>query len=1297
MTWFPIGPDFVFGPKNQTFKRLSVRNEFGRQGLVSSITVDPTDPLTLYVAERPSSGGSSAFRTRDDGRTWTPIADSLQQADANVDPSCFAVNPDHPQTIYMGTWSKSVVYVSNSRGDPGTWSAFGIPANVRKLIVDPRTSANLATTVLYAAAGQGVLRSADGGANWTQVLAGDVWTLVASIPTTGTAHFYAGVWQKGVFHTTDPTTAWTNLNTQGIGLPAHTAATTIQPNGNFDAVFVDYCRGNPNRVYAWLIVRSCNAVGASCDEVTAGIYTTSSPTTGWTQVASASPPGPGQGLYAWSFAVAPNSPGNGTNDILMFGSLGMQRSIDGGQTWQNDVTWFHADQHSMAFSPEIPAAGVVPATYIGNDGGIGKSSVFADPTVSISTAPADYNEGFNTANTFAWQNRNHGKQSSAIYQYSADPAIAALSYIGCQDTGIGAGDSSLGWRGIADADGGALAVAAGPNGVNLWASLGYFGGWAGFRILHFLDKGEFAPAWNWGLVGTSVIAGTSNYVKGLDGNCLAGGVVHDVDTTLSAAIIGGPAPQAATPASMANVAVGRAVTMDSGTAPEETVWPSATTATTFTAVFQNSHAVGSAVSPHRSFVLRIDGSGAGVKISQDFNGEGNIRIIGVHPTDANFLYCATNSQKVWRTNTGSTASPATVWTEMATGRPLGLNITGLAITTGGLAYVLLSQPLSSGATTTPLFEVSTGTWLPQSCSGLPTGFSYGKLVADPVQANTLYAAYGAKLCRLTLAAGIWTWTDISGGLPGQWIYDLWIGKIGSAAAPRVLLRAAIPTRGVFEQDVTAGAVDPPIFLYLRDNFLDQARLANSPDGALNPYNPVPSDLVFHYQSADIKIDARQNRPVTGALDFFQTDPEGNPVPPLNHTLFDQLQDNSQNLPQTDAAKVHVQVHNRSYSAAGGVSVWAIYCRAASPLPLLSQSPSQGNAFPFWSQFSAAGAITPNLPADSPWKSVGSPQVIPAVDVGNPQVASWDWVIPPLQSGDPGHYCMAAFVQSATDGVGESMRMQIDDIAPSNRHVGQKNVHIGPPLPPAPIAPPPGGGGGGGGVMEEYLEFHNPSPATTNADFLFDLRGLPQELGVTVRLSKIGTVSPRVQSATGVADQRPLPVDRRWTAGAPKTLLGRIIGFVKRLFCELGNIARALLGRHRRPCGPPPGPPFPEFEPLIYEAQPSALMELRGITLPPFGFCAALIRIETKGNLEPGSKYRFNVQKRVREAALGGNTYVVTIDGDPKLNRPLVAPSHDPDLPQRERDRLREGGELGRFIPPGAEQLIQDREAEQHKE
>ena len=244
-----------------------------------------------------------------------------------------------------------------------------------------------------------------------------------------------------------------------------------------------------------------------------------------------SPPAPAYGYYAWSFRIAPNSPGNGTNDVLIAGSIGIQRSVDGGQTWQNDGTWFHAAQHALAFSPEIPAAGVVPATYIGNDGGIAKSSKFADPSVAVVTAPTDYNENYTTQDTFAWQNRDHGKQSSAVYQYASDPAVAALSYIGCQDTGVAAGDSVFGWRGFADADGGAIAAAHATNGVAVWGILGDYGGWAAFRMVRWMDRGEFSPAWVFAtMAGGSLLAASrgagSSLVVGLDGRCLAGVVIH---------------------------------------------------------------------------------------------------------------------------------------------------------------------------------------------------------------------------------------------------------------------------------------------------------------------------------------------------------------------------------------------------------------------------------------------------------------------------------------------------------------------------------------------------------------------------------------------------------------------------------------------------------------------------------------------------------------------------------------------------------------------------------------------------
>src|SRR6266581_3890327 len=461
------------------------------------------------------------------------------------------------------------------------------------------------------------------------------------------------------------------------------------------------------------------------------------------------------------------------------------------------------------------------------------------------------------------------------------------------------------------------------------------------------------------------------------------------------AITANAAPQAVTPAAMTNIVVGSNIIIDTG-ASAETVNVTAVTATTFTAIFGKNHAPGAVVQPNRSLVARIDEAGAATQISQEFVAQGNVRTVAAHPTDPNILYCATTTQRVWMTNAGSAAGPGTVWTEVTTDKPAGISISSIGIAPAGQVYVLLYNPILSGGITTPLFEVSTGTWLPQVCAGQPAG-GFGKLVADPVAASTLYASNGSKAFSLALAAGTWTWTDISDGLPGPPIYDLWIGTIGSGASTKVLLRAACPTRAIWERDVTAGAIDPPIALHLRDHFVDQGWLNPSPEGMMNPYNPVPSDRLWHYMCADIKIDAQQRHAIAGDPDFFQTDPEGTPIPPLSHVLFDELKDASQNLPQTDTALVHVQVRNRSATPAANVSVWAIYCRASGGVPSLSASPSMANAYPFWSQFTGAG-IVPSLPADSPWTSVGPPQVLSGIAAANPMVASWNWTIPSLPSG-----------------------------------------------------------------------------------------------------------------------------------------------------------------------------------------------------------------------------------------------------------------------------------------------------------
>jgi hypothetical protein len=1285
MNWFPVGPDFVFTPRNPNFQRLSRRNEIGRQCLVSSITVDPTDSATIYLCDRPSSGGSTAFRTRDEGHSWTPITDGLQTTNPGVDPEHIAVNPDHPQIVYLCTFWDAGVYVSNDRGD--TWGArSSVGGFIRKLVVDTRTSSNPATTVLYAATTSGVFRSADGGATWgaAPVLSGDIWSLEAHTPAIGTTHFYAGRGgSAGGAYANDPSTpaGWTNIVTPALGGPTA---------GSFDLMLLDFCRQNPTRAYAWVL----NA-GA-----TVGLYTSGSPTTGWSAVAITPKLDPAYGYYDLLFAAAPNSPGDGVNDILVFGNKDVFRSIDAGQNWIGDAVSFHVDNHAIAFFPAYPPAGTIPVTFIGDDGGIAKSSTFANPATAINPAPTDFNEGFSLSDSFVWQNLNHGRPSIAAYQYASVVGNAALSYAACQDTGVAAGASAFGWRGIADADATQVAAAQSSNCVAVWAIVGQYNVWPVYLMDFWRDGGDFNPPSGHCTLNGSFLAARSRLVAGLDKKCLVGAAVRDVATTLNTAVIAGAAAQAVTPASMANIIPSSVLFIDDGAPNGEIVTVTATTATTFSAVFTQNHAVGAAVSIQREVVARVDENGVGSQISQDLSPNGLITCVAPSPSDPNIIYSTTNQGRVFTTNTGATANSATVWQENTVGRPAGLStIVAVALNAGNDAFVMLGSAITVGVVTSPLFKVSGGNWQIQACSGLPGGGGFATLLADPVQNTVLYTHAGNKVYRLTLTGGVWNWQDITADLPGVPLYDLSVVNAGTTTPNKVLLRATLMTRGVFEADVSAGAITPPIALYVRDNFLDTGWTNPSPDFLPSPYNAT--DWVTHYQCADIKIDARQNRPTPTTLDFYQTDPEGNPIPPLSHVLFDQLVDNSQNLPQSDQAWVHVQVHNRSKTVSGNLQVWAIYCNASAGVPSLAASASMGNNFQFWSQFSPTGIITPSLPSDSPWKSLGAPQTLVDLDAATPKVASWSWTIPVLSSGDTGHSCMVVFVHSASAPVGETTRMIVDEIAPTNRQVGQKNLHIGPPLPPVPgPGPGPAPGPRGRPPMREYVEFHNPTNRLTETDLEIDLRGLPREVAVSFRLTKLDTARPLPTSISGIARVTTAPSDQ--PVPLPEVRPGwirRLFEFLLMIVCVVANMFRALFGLPTRPCRKPRHPviQLPPFERQNYEAEPSTLVRVTGIRLQPFAFGAMLLEVQNTGTLSPGSEYRFEVRQRARDDKMpywGGGTYVIKIEGDRQYNPLYVAPSHDPKTPPDVAEEIERKGEKFKWYPSSlARELADQRERE----
>jgi hypothetical protein len=1280
MRWYPIGPDFVFTPRNPSFKRLSIRNELGRQGLVDFIAVDQANPSTIYVIDRPSSGGTAAFRTDNGGKSWECISDVLHQYNALVDPQCIAINPSHRDTIYLATYWDQGIYVSNDKGK--TWDPKRpIPGHVLKLIVDPRTASNLATTALLAATTNGVYHSNDAGLTWTKVVDGDVFSMVAYMPALGTAHFYAGVKSKGVYYTNDPAGIWINLNDQGIGLPQFIAGDGVHQSDNFHHILVDICRKNPNRVYVWL----AKPKGPSNDGpyVTEGIYTSSAPKTAWSKIASINPPNPAQGWYNYVFAVAPNSPGDGSHDIIFFGRIELYRSVDGGKNWVKEGTGFHADQHAFDFYPADPSAGTIPMVYVGCDGGIGRSSPYCDPAFDFGTAATYFNEGEQYYGIGIYENLNHSKQCSALYQYASHPTLSALNYIGCQDTGVNGGVKTLGWQGLADADAGPIAVAPGTDGLKVWGNWGSFDDFPSFRITLWTDKGDFRPAASYVTLGSSsgpLVNGTSNFELTPDDQCLAGAYVRDPRTTLTADITQGANPQAATPGSLASIKVGSILTVDEGKHQEDITVTAVTTAT-FTAVFAKDHSSGAKLWVNRTFAVRISKSGIATQISQDFGLNADpykpkINVITPHFTDPNYIVCATNDQRVWFTTTGSAATSATLWSEAAGHKPNDIKINAIAITPNKSTYILLRYPVNTpgpgGAIiNTPLFKLVEGDWAPQVCKDNPATTwerSYGSLVAHPTRDDTLFASYVGRVYRLVQAGGQWNWTDISDGLPGEWVYDLWVGLSSQAKLEEhVVLRAGIPTRGIWEHALSFQYDVEVPYLYLRDHLLDQGLLSQSEEGVLNPYDPARQ--VRHFECADIKVDALQ--PSSGSEPaFYQTDPEGG-SPPFSHVLFDQLQDHSQSLQSNNVAWVHAQVHNRSYQPLNNVNVWAIYCNASAGVPSLSKSPSFGNNFPFWDQFKATGDIIPTLAADSPWKSVGPPVTLNNLDVYRPQVASWNWQIPNLSTGDPGHYCIVVFVHSAGCPINESS-YDVDYITPRNRQIGQKNLHIGPPLSSSGgsgsvgkgEAPQPKNRGSVWPRMNEYVEFHNPLKEPRTVDLLFDFTHLPRELVVTLQLTPLDTIGPLKNALTGIRRSRNPRQDEIIRPGRARKLSSTIL--------------------------------MPKFMDEVFEAMPSARVLVRNVRLKGLGFIAAFIRIRNTGTLKQGSRFTFEVQQCAENVVLGGSAYTIVIEGEPKrpplLEFPFVKERRDP----AEWDRIEKEAQIQKYIPLWATDIARRREREKEK-
>jgi len=200
----------------------------------------PGHPTVLYIGV--NNGG--VWRSRDDGRTWTPIFDDQPTGSVGA----IAVAPSDPRTIYVGS-GEGLQRPDLSVGDGifkstdggASWRHVGLADGLQipAIAVDPRDPNRVFVAVLGQPYGpsveRGVYRSLDGGATWQKVLDRDENTGAVDLAfdPANSQTVFAVLWaarqapweigsswtlsaSNGLYRSTDGGTTWRQI---GAGLP----------------------------------------------------------------------------------------------------------------------------------------------------------------------------------------------------------------------------------------------------------------------------------------------------------------------------------------------------------------------------------------------------------------------------------------------------------------------------------------------------------------------------------------------------------------------------------------------------------------------------------------------------------------------------------------------------------------------------------------------------------------------------------------------------------------------------------------------------------------------------------------------------------------------------------------------------------------------------------------------------------------------------------------------------------------------------------------------------------------------
>ncbi|HTJ28432.1 MAG TPA: glycoside hydrolase [Candidatus Limnocylindria bacterium] len=357
-----------------------------RGGRTTAVTGVPGRPYEYYIGA--VNGG--VFKTRDAGRTWTPIFDDQPTASVGA----IAVAPSAPDTVYVGSGEGRQrpdlavgdgIYKSTDGG--AHWTHLGLRdgQQIARIVVDPHDANRLYVAVLGHPYGpnaeRGVYRSTDGGATFTRVLGSgaDAGAFDLALDQHDPRTLYASLWAarqtpwetadgdsvqrasagSGLYKSTDGGSTWTHL--EG-GLP-----TQAQGVGR---IAVAVAPSDPRRVYAFADAPS-----------NGGLYRSDDAGTSWTHVDGEDRVAE-RGDDLATVGVDPADP-----QTVYVTNTSTYRSTDGGHTFtalrgapggdDYQAIWIAPDDHDRI------VLGSDQGAIISLDGGASWSSWYNQPTAQF--------------------------------------------------------------------------------------------------------------------------------------------------------------------------------------------------------------------------------------------------------------------------------------------------------------------------------------------------------------------------------------------------------------------------------------------------------------------------------------------------------------------------------------------------------------------------------------------------------------------------------------------------------------------------------------------------------------------------------------------------------------------------------------------------------------------------------------------------------------------------------------------------------------------------------------------------